>query len=89
MSILKRLEAQIGKWELQRLLGGEYDEGDAMLSIQVCFTHIHDPVATFTVVPVELLHDVAGSQANASLRWRLCSVHVQQRSDSHFSARLD
>ena len=32
---LKSLEAQIEKWELQRLLGGEYDEGDAVLSIQV------------------------------------------------------
>lgn len=35
MGILQRLESQIEKWELQRLLGGEYDEGDAMLSIQV------------------------------------------------------
>ena len=35
MGILQRLESLIEKWELQRLLGGEYDEGDAMLSIQV------------------------------------------------------
>ena len=35
MGILQRLESQIEKRELQRLLGGEYDEGDARLSIQV------------------------------------------------------
>jgi hypothetical protein len=35
MGILQRLNSQIEKWDLQRLLGGEYDEGDAMLSIQV------------------------------------------------------
>ena len=34
-AILQSLETQIEKWELQRLLGGEYDEGGAMLSIQV------------------------------------------------------
>ncbi len=34
-AILQSLESQIEKWELQRLLGGEYDEGGAMLSIQV------------------------------------------------------
>ena len=34
-AILQSLELQIEKWELQRLLGGEYDEGGAMLSIQV------------------------------------------------------
>ncbi|CAL5222319.1 g4663 [Coccomyxa viridis] len=33
-AILQSLESQIEKWELQRLLGGEYDEGGAMLSIQ-------------------------------------------------------
>ena len=37
MGIVQRLESQIQKWELQRLLGGKYDEGDAMLSIQVWF----------------------------------------------------
>ena len=36
LGILECLESQIEKWELERLLGGEYDEGDAMLSIQVC-----------------------------------------------------
>ena len=34
-AILRSLESQMEKWELQRLLGGEYDEGGAMLSIQV------------------------------------------------------
>jgi len=36
LGILECLESQIEKWEVQRLLGGEFDEGDAMLSIQVC-----------------------------------------------------
>ena len=35
MATAKRLQKQIEKWELQSLLGGEYDEGDALLSIQV------------------------------------------------------
>ena len=34
-AILQSLESQFEKWELQKLLGGEYDEGGAMLSIQV------------------------------------------------------
>ena len=35
MATAKRLQKQIEKWELQSLLGGEYDEGGALLSIQV------------------------------------------------------
>ena len=35
MATIKRLQKQIEKWELQSLLGGEYDEGGAVLSIQV------------------------------------------------------
>ena len=35
MATAKRLQEQIEKWELQSLLGGEYDEGGAVLSIQV------------------------------------------------------
>ncbi|CAK0787352.1 hypothetical protein CVIRNUC_010572 [Coccomyxa viridis] len=34
MATAKRLQKQIEKWELQSLLGGEYDEGGALLSIQ-------------------------------------------------------
>lgn len=34
---LERLLKELDKWELQRLLGGEYDKGSAVLSIQVPF----------------------------------------------------
>ena len=37
MATAERLQKQIEKWELQSLLGGEYDEGGAVLSIQVAF----------------------------------------------------
>lgn len=44
MATAKRLQKQIEKWELQSLLGGEYDEGGALLSIQVA-------------LPIQLLRD--------------------------------
>ena len=34
LAAIEELEAQLSRWQLQRLLGGPYDEGDAMLSIQ-------------------------------------------------------
>ena len=34
LSAIEELEAQLSRWQLQRLLGGPYDEGDAVLSIQ-------------------------------------------------------
>ena len=33
--MLDALEAALGRWEVRRLLGGAYDRGPAMLSIQV------------------------------------------------------
>lgn len=33
--MLAGLEQALDKWQLQRLLGGEYDSGPALLSIQV------------------------------------------------------
>lgn len=35
------LEARLARWQLQRLLGGPYDEGDAILSIQARATWHH------------------------------------------------
>ena len=35
LSAIAELEARLMRWQLQRLLGGPYDEGDAVLSIQV------------------------------------------------------
>jgi hypothetical protein len=32
---LEKLQKGLARWELQRLLGGEYDKGSAVLSIQV------------------------------------------------------
>ncbi len=37
--MLASLEAALERWELQRLLGGDYDAGPALLSIQVIPTH--------------------------------------------------
>jgi len=34
LSAAAELEARLARWQLQRLLGGPYDEGDALLSIQ-------------------------------------------------------
>ena len=34
LTAIEELEAQLSRWQLQRLLGGPYDEGDAVLSIQ-------------------------------------------------------
>ena len=33
--MLRSLERALERWELQRLLGGDYDAGPALLSIQV------------------------------------------------------
>lgn len=33
--MLDALEAALGRWEVRRLLGGAYDRGPAMMSIQV------------------------------------------------------
>ena len=34
LSAAAELEARLARWQLQRLLGGPYDEGDALISIQ-------------------------------------------------------
>lgn len=34
LSAAAELEARLARWQLQRLLGGPYDEGNALLSIQ-------------------------------------------------------
>jgi len=33
---LDTLEKQLGEWERERLLGGPYDRGGAILTIQAC-----------------------------------------------------
>jgi len=34
LAAVAELDARLARWQLQRLLGGPYDEGDAVLSIQ-------------------------------------------------------
>lgn len=45
LSAIENLEAQLSRWQLQRLLGGPYDEGDAVLSIQASICATEDRAA--------------------------------------------
>lgn len=37
LGVLQSLDKQMGAWELERLLGGPYDQGGAVLTIQVLY----------------------------------------------------
>lgn len=59
---LDALEAALGRWEVRRLLGGAYDRGPAMLSIQV-------PLRAACICSSFSFSSCSGLQAEGVARW--------------------
>lgn len=56
--VLQSLDKQMGAWELERLLGGPYDQGAAVLTIQVLIFHFTQSIESAIEMSIISIHDI-------------------------------